>query len=136
MSDLIAAREIAPVAPEMFVPDVAEAVRFYTEKLGFNLYRMEQRDGQALFAIITLDRAAVMLAHESLYTAIGGSVSEKRGAAIDVRIMVQDVDELYRRCRENGVTVVHDIADRYYGLRDFVIADVNGFRLRFASALR
>src|SRR5712692_5013949 len=135
MSDPIDPREIAPVAPEMFVPDVAEAVRFYTEKLGFKLYRMEQGDGQALFAIITLDRAVVMFAHESLYTAMGGSVSAQRGVGIDVRIMLQDVDETYRRCRENGVTVVHDIADRYYGLRDFVIADLNGFRLRFASAL-
>jgi hypothetical protein len=33
------------------------------------------------------------------------------------------------------VEIVHEIADRYYGLRDFVISDLNGFRLRFASSL-
>jgi uncharacterized glyoxalase superfamily protein PhnB len=130
------AREIVPIAPEMFVPDVAAAVSFYTEKLGFDLYRMEQGDGHALFAIISLGRAVVMFADETLYIAMGGIVSAQRGAAIDIRVMVEDVDAVYRRCGENGVTVVHDIADRYYGLRDFVIADLNGFRLRFASTLR
>jgi uncharacterized glyoxalase superfamily protein PhnB len=120
----------------MFVPDVAEAVRFYTEKLGFGLFRMEERDGQAIFAIVALGRAVAMFAHESLYVAMGGVVSAQRGAGIDIRVMVEDVDAVYRRCNDNGVAVVHDIADRYYGLRDFVAADLNGFRLRFASALR
>ena len=33
--------EFAPLAVELFVPDVSEAVRFYTEKLGFRLVRSE-----------------------------------------------------------------------------------------------
>lgn len=130
--------EVAPVAPEMFVPDVAAAVRFYTEKLGFHLFRMEHGGpaGDGMFAIVTLGAAVLMFAHESLYTAMGAGLSGQRGVGIDIRIMVPDVDAVYRRCQDNGVAVVHDIADRYYGLRDFVIADANGFRLRFAAALR
>ncbi len=99
---------------------------------------MEPADpaGRVLFAIIHLGMAVVMLADESLYIAMGGSLESRRGAAVDIRVMVADVDAAYNRCRENGVEIVHDIGDRYYGLRDFVITDPNGFRLRFASALR
>ncbi len=132
------AQEVAPVAPEMFVPDVAAAVRFYTEKLGFDLFRMEHGGpgGDGVFAIVALGTAVLMFAHESLYTTTGGVLSGQRGLGIDIRIMVPEVDAVHRRCQDNGVTIVHDIADRYYGLRDFVIADPNGFRLRFASPPR
>jgi hypothetical protein len=34
-----------------------------------------------------------------------------------------------------GARVVSPIGDRYYGLRDFTIADPDGFGLRFASWL-
>jgi len=50
--------------------------------------------------------------------------------------MVPDVDAIYKRCDENTVAIVHDIGVRYYGLRDFIISDPNGFRLRFAAPLR
>jgi catechol 2,3-dioxygenase-like lactoylglutathione lyase family enzyme len=124
------AREFASSAPEMFVPDVEAAVRFYTEKLGFELLRLEPG-----FAVVALGTALILLAHESAYGPMGGGAMAQRGAGIDIRIMVPDVNSVYRRCGENGVTVVHDIADRPYRLRDFIIADLNGFRLRFASLL-
>ncbi len=47
--------------------------------------------------------------------------------------MVDDVDAMYRRATDNDVTIVHDIGDRDYGLRDFIIRDRDGFRLRFAA---
>ena len=36
---------------------------------------------------------------------------------------------------EIGARIVIPLADRYYGLRDFTIADPDGFGIRFASAL-
>jgi len=131
--------ELAPVAPELFVPDVAAAVRFYTDKLGFSLQRVDphgEPGPNSVFAILTLESAVVMFTQDGLYTAMGGSIQSQRGVAIDVRIMVADPDVLYDRCRRNSVEIVHEIADRYYGLRDFVVSDLNGFRLRFASPLR
>ena len=132
-------REVAPVCPELFVPDVGAAIRFYTGKLGFTLYRVDppgEPGAASEFAILTLGRATIMFAQDRLYAAMGGSTDSPRGVAIDVRIMVDDADAMYNRCREAGVAIVHDIADRYYGLRDFIIADPNGFRLRFAAPLR
>lgn len=131
-------QEVAPVCPELFVPDVGEAIGFYTRKLGFRLYRVDppgEPGPRSEFAILTLERAVLMFAHDHLYKALGGSIESRRGVAIDVRIMVDDVDAVYGRCRDKGVEIVHDIADRYYGLRDFVVVDPNGFRLRFASPL-
>jgi uncharacterized glyoxalase superfamily protein PhnB len=49
--------------------------------------------------------------------------------------MVSDVDECWKLANELGTRIVIPIADRYYGLRDFTIADPDGFGLRFASLL-
>jgi len=129
--------EFVPVAPEFFVSDVGAAIHFYTDKLGFKPLRLEpegEPGPRTIFAVVALGEAHVLLAHESLYA--GGPLGGERGAGADTRIMVPDVDAIYARCRENGVTIVHAIADRDYGLRDFIIADPNGFRLRFAAPLR
>ncbi len=35
-------RELAAITVELFVPDVEASVRFYTERLGFDLIRLER----------------------------------------------------------------------------------------------
>lgn len=53
----------------------------------------------------------------------------------NVRVMVPDVDRWWTVAGEMNARVVSPIGDRYYGLRDFTIADPDGFGLRFASWL-
>jgi uncharacterized glyoxalase superfamily protein PhnB len=123
--------ELAPLAPELFVPNVAEAVRFYTETLGFEAHRVDPD-----FAIVGIGEAILMFADERMYGAMGARAGgAERGAYIDVRVMVGDVDTYHRRCVDAGLEIAHSIADRPYGLRDFIVRDLNGFRLRFASPL-
>ena len=129
-------QEAVPITVELFVPDVEASVRFYTEKLGFAVLRMgrESLGGRehASFAAIGMGRAVLFVAHERVYSE---ALTAQRGVGIDTRIMVDDVDAMYRRATDNDVTIVHDIADRDYGLRDFIIRDPDGFRLRFAARL-
>ena len=119
------------------MPDVEASVRFYTDKLGFELVRLEREAisgrERATFAIVGVGNAVMMLAHESLYVRGGEGRATPRGVGIDTRIVVDDVDAMYRRATDNCVTIVHDIGDRPYGLRDFIIRDPDGFRLRFAA---
>ena len=49
--------------------------------------------------------------------------------------MVPDVERCWRRAGEIGARVVSPIADRYYGLRDFTIADPDGFGVRFGTRI-
>jgi len=53
----------------------------------------------------------------------------------NIRIMVADVDEKWKRVCEMKARVIKPIGDRSYGLRDFTIADPDGFGLRFGSWL-
>jgi catechol 2,3-dioxygenase-like lactoylglutathione lyase family enzyme len=128
--------EFAPLAVELFVPDVAEAVGFYTGNLGFRLVRCEPGPGTALtFAVTALGPAVFMFMDERFLTG-KHSPGGPMGEGIDIRLMVDDVDAVYLQCREAGMTLLNPIGDRDYGLRDFIVRDPWGFRLRFASPLR
>lgn len=118
---------LIPVAPEFFVGDIAASVRFYVDVLGFSVLRQEPD-----FAVVGLGAAHVLLADERLT----GPLDGRRGVGVNVRIMVDDVDEMYRRAQAGSARIAHDIADRYYGLRDFIVADSDGFLLRFASPVK
>jgi catechol 2,3-dioxygenase-like lactoylglutathione lyase family enzyme len=129
--------ELAAVAPELFVPDVDASLRFYVDTLGFRLVRTDPPgEGPHTFALLMLDNAVFMIAHESLAgDATRPRSGERRGRGIHVRIMVPDVDAVYERVRAKGVRIRVPIDDRDYGLRDFIMEDADGYDLRFASPL-
>ena len=116
------------------MPDVDEAVRFYTEVFGFMLQRAEKTGERSTFAIVRLGGTMIMFMHQAYYTGPKEEL-QSRGAGLDIRVMVPDVDAMYRRAKAAGLPLMHDIADRDYGLRDFIVRDPDGFRLRFASPL-
>ncbi|HVT12836.1 MAG TPA: GNAT family N-acetyltransferase [Fimbriimonadaceae bacterium] len=50
-------------------------------------------------------------------------------------ISVDDPDDFYRRHVDRRANVVSPIADRPWGFREYVVEDLNGYRLRFAGPL-
>jgi catechol 2,3-dioxygenase-like lactoylglutathione lyase family enzyme len=53
----------------------------------------------------------------------------------NVRVMVPDVDTWWQRASRLGARIIAPVADRDYGLRDFTLADPDGFGIRFATRI-
>src|SRR5713226_6143412 len=53
----------------------------------------------------------------------------------NLRIIVENVDDMWATARRLGLIVDREIADRSYGLRDFTVLDYDGLGLRFATPL-
>ena len=53
----------------------------------------------------------------------------------NIRVMVPNVDDYWALAQEMGARVLWPITDRPYGLRDFMVADPDGFGVRFATYL-
>ena len=108
---------------EVLVRDMAVSRAFY-ERLGFDVIRADGAflelawEGHLFF----LDQRSDLEPAPDL-------------PAANVRIMVPDVDRWWSAAQEMGARIVSPIGDRDYGLRDFTIADPDGFGLRFASWL-
>ncbi len=119
------------VAPEYFVSDLSRSVRFWTEEIGCRVLRQD-----ANFAVLAFESAHIMLATAHSKAVANWLDSGPRGVGIHVRFMAEDLDALYRRLANSGVPIVSAIADRPYGLRDFIVADPDGFQLRFAAPIK
>lgn len=116
---------------EILVRDIAKSVKFY-RALGFTLLR----DGGD-FVELTWEEHRLFLAELSAFHDVDQPMlpSAPQFPVANIRVMVADVDEYWRLSNEIGARVVLAIGDRYYGLRDFIIADPDGFGVRFASNL-
>jgi catechol 2,3-dioxygenase-like lactoylglutathione lyase family enzyme len=116
---------------EIVVRDVRRSSEFY-RRLGFRLHR----DGGD-FVELTWEGHLLFLAEPSAFHGIGEvqPTARPRLPVANVRVMVPNVDECWSLAIELGAPIILPIADRYYGLRDFTIADPDGFGIRFASEL-
>ena len=116
---------------EILVRDIRRSTEFY-RRLGFELLR----DGGD-FVELAWEDHRLFLAELSAFHDSGPVESAPSPAfpSANVRVMVPEVDRLWRAAGEIGARVVIPIGDRYYGLGDFTIADPDGFGVRFASLL-
>lgn len=107
---------------EIYVESMRTSLDFYAA-LGFKVLRSAED-----FSVLEWESARLFLEHRP-------PPGPRRGPAANVRVMVPDVDTLWERCRRLGVPVLTPIADRSYGLRDFTIADPDGFGVRFGTRI-
>ena len=116
---------------EIVVRDIKRSTDFY-RRLGFEVLR----DGGD-FVELTWEDHRLFLAQPSAFPEGDHLGLTKRPPlpVANVRVMVPDVDHYWSLANEIGATVIVPIADRYYGLRDFTIADPDGFGIRFATTL-
>ena len=116
---------------EIVVKDIKSSVDFY-RRLGFDLLR----DGGD-FVELTWEDHRLFLAELSAFRdAHGASLpTTPLFPLANVRVMVPNVDEYWKLANEIGAQIIIPLADRYYGLRDFTIADPDGFGIRFASLI-
>ena len=108
---------------ELYVRDLNRSISFY-EQLGFQLGR---RDGH--FAQLSWEDHHFFLDEQSQLAPASDSLR------INVRVLVPNVDFYWQRVQDMSIQIINPIADRAYGLRDFIVSDPDGFGVRFASPL-
>jgi uncharacterized glyoxalase superfamily protein PhnB len=116
---------VEKVVPMIHVPDVRATVNWY-ESIGFTVTDTYDDGGEGLsFAILTFGSSEVMFSS-------GGQPSNQRRREVDLYVYVDKVDDLYRSLKDR-VEIVEGLHDTFYGMREFIIRDVNRFWLTFAQ---
>jgi uncharacterized glyoxalase superfamily protein PhnB len=114
------------VVPMIHVPDVSATVDWYTS-IGFQLLRINEEDGEVNWAKLTFGNSEVMFQS-------GGKPSTEHRREVDLYILTDNVDELHRRLK-NRVEVVENLDDTFYGMREFIIRDINRFWVTFGQPI-
>ncbi len=109
------------------VPDVRATVEWYTS-IGFTLIRQNEEDDEINWAKLSFGNSELMLN-------IGGKPSTEKRREVDLYITTDNVDDLYRRLK-GRVQIVVDPYDAFYGMREFIIRDCNGFWITFGQPIQ
>ena len=130
-----------PLIPELDVEDLDASLRVYTGVFGFTVLfeRPEER-----FAYLDLDGVHLMLEEAAgpgrrFRTA---PLEKPYGRGINLQIWTADLSGLHARTIRAGLAIVTDLEERWYrrdgqerGQRQFVVADPDGYLLRFYTYL-
>jgi uncharacterized glyoxalase superfamily protein PhnB len=106
------------------VRDIPEAVEYYTEKLGFR--KIFTWGEPPTFAGISFGNVQMFLNK--------GTPTPSPETA-SVFFDVEDVDSIFEFHRANGVQIPQPIADRPWGMRDYLVRDLFGYGLVFGQPL-
>jgi uncharacterized glyoxalase superfamily protein PhnB len=113
------------VVPMIHVPDVAATVAWYRD-IGFTVI-VEYGDGDEGFAMLRFGSGEVMFTS-------GGRPSTHNRREMDLYVYSDNVDELYDRLKDR-VEVVEGLDNAFYGMREFIIRDLNRFWITFGQPI-
>ena len=114
------------VTPMIHVPDIRKTVRWY-ESIGFQVIDIGEDAGEAVWAMVSFGSGRVMFN-------IGGEPGAKPRREVDLYVETAGVDEMLERLRDR-VEIVEDVHDTFYGMREFIIRDINGFWITFGEPI-
>ncbi len=119
---------------ELFVADVAASIEFYRRALNFQVVGETSEQYTMLSngeAIISINKREALGPHHPLRAANG----ERAGLGVEIVLSVEDVEGFYDGARTCGHPV-SELALQPWGLRDFRIADPDGYYIRVTSRQR
>jgi predicted enzyme related to lactoylglutathione lyase len=111
---------LSRIAPEIPVADLKEAIRYYTQKLGFQL-AVEAPKGD--YAIIERDEVAIHLFEQSA----------DMPACVGVHIFTHALEELHDELQGRGASICQGILLKPWGNREFRVNDCAGNTLKFTE---
>ena len=114
------------IVPMIHVADVNSTAQWYAS-IGFEIRNVNREcdDGPIDWALVRLGQSDIMFS-------AGGQASSAPRREFDLYTHVDDVDALRRRL-DGKAEIVEDLHDTFYGMREFIIRDCNGFWITFGQ---
>jgi|SaaInl4_135m_RNA_FD_contig_41_499314_length_1513_multi_3_in_0_out_0_1 catechol 2,3-dioxygenase-like lactoylglutathione lyase family enzyme len=123
--------QVVGITPILPVPDVAAAVEYYRDKLGFEVVFQVAPEGVGPYACVRRGGYDVHF--------IGGDPPETPGARAGLYLQVRDVGAFYAEMKDRGAfgpgvprvfTAIreHPVEEKNYG-RDTIFVDLNGYTI-------
>ena len=127
----------AALVPELYVSDLPTSLSFY-RALGFQILYARLAEH---FAYIERHGAELMLDEPRGRVWLSGPLAQPFGRGINLQITVSDADALFA-ARPASATIIMSPETRLYGraddtitVRQFVLADPDGYLVRFSQVL-
>jgi uncharacterized glyoxalase superfamily protein PhnB len=122
------------LTPNLVVNDVASSVAFYRDKLGMEMGMSVPDHAPYVFASVVHGPVEIFFnSREAVAEDFPQILAHGIGGALSLYLEVDDVDGLHHDLSGKGVKVVMEPKTQFYGMREFMIADPDGWLLMFAQ---
>lgn len=126
------------MVPELYVSNFSVSLEFYTNVLGFRvLYTRYDPE----FVYLEQEALQLMLLQTGKIW-LGEPLEPPYGRGVNLQMEVTDVQPIYERLVEHGVTMQRELKDVWRetgevqtGSREFYVQDPDGYLLRFCQPL-
>jgi uncharacterized glyoxalase superfamily protein PhnB len=117
------------ISPTLAVRNMKQAIQFYRDSLGFKMGMVFPDADNPEYVDLSKDGMVVMLIPAKN---IGIGSKEKLGIGVNLYMQIDgDIDEYCDEVKNKGAKVVVDIKDEPFGIRDFTVEDIDGYKLTF-----
>lgn len=124
--------EISAISPFFIVRDVPSSLRFYRDRLGFEITFQGPAPDDVFFGIVRRGGAQILLKAVGVPPVPNCTRDIKQGIARwDAFVFVPDPDALAAEFASRGVELSEPLADTDDGLRGFELKDADGYVLFF-----
>lgn len=117
---------------ELFVKSVRDSMDFYTRVLGFETMTYQPDD----YSVFRKGNVLISLQSQSHLPDEHPLKPHNRPVGLGIEIVLEedDVDAAYERVQQEAWQVADGLAQRPWGLRDFRVADPDGFYIRVTES--
>jgi len=106
-----------------------QTIEFYKNSLGFKMGMVFPDADNPEYADLSKDGMVLMFIPAEN---VGIGSQEKLGVGVNMYMQIDgDIDEYYNELKNKGVKTAIDIKDEPYGIRDFTVEDIDGYKLTF-----
>jgi uncharacterized glyoxalase superfamily protein PhnB len=121
------------LSPNLISESVNASVEFYTKHLGFSLVASVPEQGTYDWAMVQRDSVSIMFQSlPSLQHDMPSLSLKSKGSPGTFFIKMKGIDDLYNSLK-GKVTMPLDMRTTFYGMKEFVVTDPDGYFMCFAE---
>ena len=120
------------ISPMLAVRNMKQTIEFYKITLGFKMGMAFPDANNPEYIDLSKDGMVLMFIPVEN---VGIDKDERLGAGVNIYMQIDgDIDKYYNELKNKGIKIVVDIKDEPYGIRDFTVEDIDGYKLTFNQA--
>ncbi len=121
------------LVPNIMVESVEQTIEYYETLFGFEKLMAVPEDGEKVWALIKKDEVSLMLQNrESIVQEMPEFKDIQIGGTLSFYISVKNILHIYDSVKDK-VNVIKEPFDTFYGAKEFVFKDLNGYIITMAE---